>query len=108
MNVKSESNVLYAEQIDSAARLYRKAIALSTVCDYVQTLETASEALQVLRRLQEERGQQRQDFQEGSVLRHFVYLMTSKYQGRNHPSCEELNGNESFLREDAGYIGLEW
>lgn len=108
MNGKRESNVLYAERLDSVARLYRKAVALSTVGDYIQMLETASAAWQILRSLQEERGQQRNDFGEGSVLRHFAYLMTSKYQGRNLPSYEELNCNEEFLRKDADYIGLEW
>ncbi|MBO7206060.1 MAG: hypothetical protein J6W10_00430 [Kiritimatiellae bacterium] len=94
---KKEKDSVYREKIAYAARLYRKALAMSTVNSFVETLKIAAEAYKTLEELRLKFGEDEYDHAPETVNCDFVHYLIVKYKGSNRPDSPEIFQNEEFV-----------
>ena len=94
---KKEKDIVYREKIAYAARLYRRALATSTVNSFVETLKIAAEAYKTLEELRLKFGEDEYDHSPETVNCDFVQYLVCKYKGSNRADSPEIFQNEELV-----------
>ena len=94
---KKEKDGVYREKIAYAARLYRKALATSTVNSFVEALKIAAEAHKTLEELRLKFGEDEYDHAPETVNFDFVHYLIVKYKGSNRADSPEIFQNEELV-----------
>lgn len=94
---KKEKDSVYREKIAYAARLYRKALAMSTVNSFVETLKLAAEAHKTLEELRLKFGEDEHSHAPETVNCDFVQYLIVKHKGSNRADSPEIFQNEELV-----------
>jgi hypothetical protein len=96
---KKEKDIVYREKIAYAARLYRKALAMSTINGFVEALKTAAEAHKTLEELRLTFGEDEYDHAPETVNCDFVQYLIVKYKDSNRADSPDIFQNEALACE---------
>lgn len=94
---KKEKDIVYREKIAYAARLYRRALATSTVNSFVEALKIAAEAHKTLEELRLKFGEDEYDYAPETVNYDFAQYLIVKYKGANRADNPGIFQNEDLV-----------